>query len=1447
MRKLKKIFSILLIAVFIPMFGVYAQKTEYPVGEYIDNWDFSSVNDSPGTPFSVLPELVTKDGVVAGKFDPNKNGKNTGFIISGWSDIQNDLVVLETRLKAEQDMKNPFRILDTAQIYYKGSQLNVKGFDKISLTVGEWHEIRLILDISQKVVTGNTVSNIKPISLTVNGSEYTPSNNDTMTLKDRRNFIEPLKENDVLAKNGDILYMDYFKTYTVYDEKYDSADENREAYPVVEMIENIKFDTDEDMPKTAFNVLPERIKDGTVKFNAYANGANTGFIPKNWVNKDGGYAVFETRVKAEKKMNKTLHLLDANQIKYNGDTLNVKGFNPISATAGRWHTVVLIMDMSEKIVTGDSAENIKPVKLIVNGREYLPQNTDTLSISNRRNFIEPSETEEAVYMDYYKIYTSYNADKYLVNADFYRIPYELKAFSEFPETVFYEDKTAAKFSVSENDVNTGFEVPYLWKGESGEMVFETSIKFTGGLGLATEYFMTLFAITPSSGNSAATISNTGYAVEENMWYDIKVKMNLGEKLIKSITINNTEYKLNKEMDSAMFNNNRKMIIVQNHSTAGTVEMYMDYLRIYLPLAAEPPVKTDAETAAKLEADKRIILERIKEDLKPNSSDDTAVSEYIGSVSADGTFSDLNYTSAVDRMTHITRTAEMSRAYAYEKSFFFKDETLLEKTLEALRFFASKEYKINTVGTSGGWDLWMNVPSQLAQSMYYLVISGVDIPKDILYEADTYWFDLCHRADGNAKTFCYALSNCSTTASIWQYLAIVFDDTKYIDLIYDNVLKGTYNHTDGGEYGVEDNETGYTEVRGKSYFGSGLYPDWSYIEHGPMHYTFGYGRQLMLGGTCRYIKYAVGTQRQFTAEELSQMSGFLLENYRWLMRGSNSEYTGLQRSITNAVSSGKGTNGASTDLKLFCKYLLEEPNIPRKAELEQLLTELEENKEQSYVRGNRHYWTSDITAHHRDGYFAAVKLTSNRTLKSETLGENGTNNFYMSDGQLQLYVTGKEYEEVLPVFDWDRLPGITAVQTDGDVPAIAELSESECFGEKSFSGGASDGYYGVSAMDYHVKQTGVNAKKAWFMFDDEIVALGAGISLDDGAEGEIATSVNQSILDGNVIYGENGKEKMLEKQTEYTADNVEWVHHANIGYILPNGQNICISDKAQTGNGMRNGVSHSSGKSYTRNIFSLTINNKSDDGNYAYIAVPGKSKEEFLKYKNENNIEICMNTSKIQAVYNKKSDILQAVFYENGTVETENGLKISVDRPCIVMVRKINGAYQITMQNPENENISVKFAINKRLNNMTYNEENGMSETTVTNRTGLYAGQSVTDVYTETGTDIAVYPLSVRNDDGNLISELCGGNMEAEIKLYSDNGENIKLYTAVYDKSGKLLSVTENKYTLQGKTAADINVKIPKAEAINSSCSIKMFVWSDGNHNLPRTASVIFPKGKDGIS
>ena len=88
----------------------------------------------------------------------------------------------------------------------------------------------------------------------------------------------------------------------------------------------------------------------------------------------------------------------------------------------------------------------------------------------------------------------------------------------------------------------------------------------------------------------------------------------------------------------------------------------------------------------------------------------------------------------------------------------------------------------------------------------------------------------------------------------------------------------------------------------------------------------------------------------------------------------------------------------------------------------------------------------------------------------------------------------------------RLAGTTVDTQKREKTSFAEGYTST----KDFVGGATNGEYGTAAMylesyrnsdnaEYPIHNSTLEARKSWFMFDDEIVALGAGINAEDGYE------------------------------------------------------------------------------------------------------------------------------------------------------------------------------------------------------------------------------------------------------------------------------------------------------------------------------------------------------------
>lgn len=253
---------------------------------------------------------------------------------------------------------------------------------------------------------------------------------------------------------------------------------------------------------------------------------------------------------------------------------------------------------------------------------------------------------------------------------------------------------------------------------------------------------------------------------------------------------------------------------------------------------------------------------------------------------------------------------------------------------------------------------------------------------------------------------------------------------------------------------------------------------------------------------------------------------------------------------------------------------------------------------------------------------------------------------------------------------------------------------------------------------------MKAKKSWFFFDDEIVSLGTDIQ-STGTK-EVYSNINQCILDGDVLYND-GTEKKLDDNAKLSADNTSWIYHGKIGYIVPNGQKVTFSNELQRGNGRRK--EQTNYPYFGRNIFSMYINHGATvkNGGYSYITVPGISKEELEEYSKDIPVEIVRNDSKIQAVYHKKLDVLEAVFRTPGEVlSLENGLKISVDTPCVLIFKRIDGGVCITVQNPRNNYAEIGVYLNEKIetDKSEWDEKKQMSFISIKTRNGIFAGESV---------------------------------------------------------------------------------------------------------------------------
>lgn len=443
---------------------------------------------------------------------------------------------------------------------------------------------------------------------------------------------------------------------------------------------------------------------------------------------------------------------------------------------------------------------------------------------------------------------------------------------------------------------------------------------------------------------------------------------------------------------------------------------------------------------------------------------------------------------------------------------------------------------------------------------------------------------------------------------------------------------------------------------------GFQHDNSYFQHGEQLYIGGYGDEILKGVT-QVASYALGTQYQLDKEKVELLSKFMRETYYRTVRGQNMSFDVVGRSVSRPGLLNK------RNTTTYAQRMLD-IDPAHADEYKAIIARLNRKQPADYqvTASHTHYFRGDYSLHVRPQYNFDVRLASTRTKKCEYGNKENLKTYFMSDGCTNIVQTGDEYFNIFPVWNWCHIPGTTAPQVEKipmDPKAWGVL------GTSTYAGGVSDSIYGATAYAYMDTNPEVNtgAKKSWYFFDNEVVCLGAGIQ--STSTYPVHTTVNQCFLKDGILVDKGGKEETLVNGS-YTLQAPQWVLHDKIGYFFPQKEEVFLT--AQTQNGRWYDINTSKSKKEEKmDVFTLGINHGvgPKDGSYAYIVVPGKtSAQEMEAYQKENAIEILSNNAKVQAVRNTKLNVWMVTFFEAGTFKHKE-LSVTVDKPCVLMVKDIN--------------------------------------------------------------------------------------------------------------------------------------------------------------------------------
>ncbi|HET9572017.1 MAG TPA: polysaccharide lyase family 8 super-sandwich domain-containing protein [Bacteroidales bacterium] len=657
----------------------------------------------------------------------------------------------------------------------------------------------------------------------------------------------------------------------------------------------------------------------------------------------------------------------------------------------------------------------------------------------------------------------------------------------------------------------------------------------------------------------------------------------------------------------------------NHLKMFVTFLFVTFLAngFFNPLYAE----TNTDVSAVIE--QRLRVETIENQLFTSvtsvSSDDLSeAAAYLSSLRLNGSWADVSYTDTDNDwspVTHLKRMLVLSYAYNKPSSGYYQDAT----TLKAIQSTIDYWFTVNP--TCVNW-----YKNDITRPTFFSTI-GLLMQGKISESSLNKILNVLPSAPIGSTT--------DRVRSAYSVLhkGVIMKNTGLISLAI-NGIAATYIQTTN----------------------DGIQPDWSYQYHGGILYTGGYGIDL-LNYTLLILPLVKDTELDFTAEQMQLLDNFLTKGVCQVVFANQLDYSTMGRQIASSL---RNING-------FTKYFeFMKTVFPDKSDFYQSMIDGIEHQKRQSITGNTHYWNLDFQVHRSPRYYTSVHMCSNRTIGMECLNYENLKGMWTPFGVNYIFTKGDEYEGIFHVYDWNRLPGVTN-------PYTLVESASGITQRTIFVGGVSNGKTGIAAMDFSYMNT--TAKKAWFFFDKEWVALGAGISSSDAHE--VSTTINQCLwksdiwVDG-VPFGRGTR--ILSKP--------KWVLQDSVGYVFPNDEMVTLEAEKQTG-------SHSmiykfgSTRIEEKEVFTLFIphGTKPVNETYQYIVVPAIGKDELNTYAGNLPIRILKNTSSVQAVSKPSQGQTEIVFYQPGSLSINDSTTIEVDKPCALIVDQSSLKNEVWISDP----------------------------------------------------------------------------------------------------------------------------------------------------------------------
>lgn len=271
-------------------------------------------------------------------------------------------------------------------------------------------------------------------------------------------------------------------------------------------------------------------------------------------------------------------------------------------------------------------------------------------------------------------------------------------------------------------------------------------------------------------------------------------------------------------------------------------------------------------------------------------------------------------------------------------------------------------------------------------------------------------------------------------------------------------------------------------------GEGIQRDWCYHQHGHQPQFANYGYAFLLSQSQTAEMFA-GTALAYEPEKIGILFSLAEKGYQWIVWKGMVDVSALGRALLPSVQKEKADGIERAFASLVASGWKRPPD----------------------PIGFRSFDRSAYAIYRTDRWMASVRASTPGIIGVETtLNNDNIKGMSMADGALMVYSSGREYEDVFPLWkDWRMIPGVTGY-----------------LGRPTFKGDSRNEVDGYSAkmletggeVSLDFRREGLSAHKTWVFSPEGIVCEGRSIGATDSSF-EVATCVENANAQPNagVVY------------------------------------------------------------------------------------------------------------------------------------------------------------------------------------------------------------------------------------------------------------------------------------------------------------------------------------------